>query len=307
MKRLYLLAVWISLCAPAAAQTIDDGIMMTARSLQAGGIYTRDSWEDYWEGGLKRVNGNVGTVTTQSATWAATYGLTDRITVVGSLPFVWTNPSQGVLEGQEGFQDLTIGGKYAFLERGSAKRGMLRAIAALSGSLPLSDYNPDFAPLSIGTQSRRLTGRLTLNYQMMRGWYVNGSTSYTRRSDVTLDRPYYYTDGHLFLTNEVEMPKVADFEISFGYLKHDLNTNFTFAQQSTRGGGDIRRQDMPFLSNRVNVSRVGGMAMYPVPKLRTVAFYLSGGYNVTGRNVGQSSAFAAGLLYSRTSHGRLIR
>jgi hypothetical protein len=212
-----------------------------------------------------------------------------------------------VLEGQEGFQDLTIGGKYAFLERQSAKRGALRAIAALSGSLPLSDYNPDFAPLSIGTQSRRFTGRLTLNYQMTRGLYVNGSTSYSRRCDVTLDRPYYYTDGHLFLTNEVELPDVADFKISIGYLKHDLNTNFTFSQQSTKGGGDIRRQDMPFVSNRTNFSRVGGMAMYPVPKFRTVAFYLSGGYTVDGRNVGQAGSFAAGLLYSHASHGRLIR
>jgi hypothetical protein len=212
-----------------------------------------------------------------------------------------------VLEGQEGFQDLSIGGKYAFLERTSAKRGSVRALVALSGSVPLSEYHPDFAPLSIGTQSRRFTGRLTVNYQMTRGLYVNGSTSYSLRSDVTLDRPYYYTDGHLQFGAEVPMPDVADFAISFGYLKHDLNTNFTFSQQSTKGGGDIRRQDMPFVSNRMNFSRVGGMAMYPVPKLRTLAFYLSGGYTVDGRNVGQAGSFAAGLLYSHASHGRLIR
>jgi hypothetical protein len=307
MKTLCFLAVSVSLCLPVDAQTIDDGIMMTARSLQAGGIYSRDSWEEYWEGPLKRVNGNIGTITTQSATWAAIYGLTDRITLLGAVPYVWTRPSQGVLQGQEGFQDLTIGGKYAFLERSSAKRGALRAIAAVSGSLPLSDYTPDFAPLSIGTQSRRLSGRLTLNYQMSSGLYVNGSTSYTYRGDVTLDRPYYYTDGHLVFSSDVPMPDVADVIVSFGYLKHDLNTNFAFSQQTTRGGGDIRRQDAPFVSNRMNSSRLGGMAMYPVPMLRTVSFYLSGGYTVSGRNVGQSTAFAAGLLYSRASRGRLIR
>jgi hypothetical protein len=307
MRTFGFLAVAISLCAPAAAQTIDDGILLTSHSLQAGGIYSRDSWDQYWEGALKRVNGNIGTITTESVTWAATYGLTDRITLVGSTPYVWTNPSQGVLQGQHGLQDLTIGGKYSFLERSSARRGALRAIVALSGSVPLSEYNPDFAPLSIGTQSRRFTGRLTLNYQMTRGLYVNGSTSYSRRSDVTLDRPYYYTDGHLFFTDQVEMPDVADFAVSVGYLKHDLNTNFTLSRQSTRGGGDIRRQDAPFLSNRMNFSRVGGMAMYPVPKLRTVAFYLSGGYTVSGRNVGQAGMFAAGLLYSHASQGRLIR
>jgi len=307
MKTLYFLVALLSLCLPAAAQTIDDGIMMTARSLQAGGIYSHDSWDQYWEGTLKRVNGNIGTMTTQNVTAAATYGLTDRITLVGSVPFVWTSPSQGVLEGQEGFQDLIFGGKYAFLERRSSKRDALRAIVALSGSIPLTDYNADFAPLSIGNQSRRFTGRLTLNYQMTRGLYVNGSTSYSLRSDVTLDRPYYYTDGHLTFSNDVPIPDVADFAISFGYLKHDLNTSFSFSQQSTKGGGDIRRQDMPFLSNRMNFSRVGGMAMYPVPKFRTVASYLSGGYTVDGRNVGQAGTVAFGLLYSHAPHGRLIR
>jgi hypothetical protein len=49
------------------------------------------------------------------------------------------------------------------------------------------------------------------------------------------------------------------------------------------------------------------MAMYPVPMLRTLSFYLSGGYTVSGRNVGQSTAFAAGLLYSRAARRRLIR
>lgn len=307
MRTFGLLAVAISLCAPAAAQTIEDGILMTAHSLQAGGTYSRDSWDEYWEGTLKRVNGNIGTITTESVTWAATYGVTDRITLVASTPYVWTAPSQGVLQGQHGLQDLTIGGKYSFLERSSDRRGALRAIVALSGAWPLSDYTPDFAPLSIGAQSRRLTGRLTLNYQMARGLYVNGSTSYTRRADVTLDRPYYYTDGHLFFSDTVPMPGVADFIVSFGYLKHDLNANLAFSRQITNGGADIRRQDMPFVSNRTNVSRLGGMAMYPVPKLRTVAFYVSGGYTVSGRNVGQSGTFAGGLLYSHASHGRLIR
>src|SRR3954470_9962712 len=102
MKILSFLAVAVALCLPADAQTIDDGIMMTARSLQAGGIYSRDRWEEYWEGALKRVNGNIGTITTETATWAATYGLTDRLTLIGSVPYVWTSPSQGVLQGQHG-------------------------------------------------------------------------------------------------------------------------------------------------------------------------------------------------------------
>ncbi|MEQ1907782.1 MAG: hypothetical protein ABMA15_03120 [Vicinamibacterales bacterium] len=62
-----------ALALPLHAQTIDDGIMLTARSLQVGGIYTHDHWDEYWEGALERVNGNLGTVTTPATTkpWQA--------------------------------------------------------------------------------------------------------------------------------------------------------------------------------------------------------------------------------------------
>jgi hypothetical protein len=93
---------------PLQAQTIDDGIMMTAHSVQAGGIYTHDSWDQYWEGTLKRANGNIGTITTQTNTRQAAYGLTDRVSLFGSVPYVWTRPSLGVLQGQNGLQDVML-------------------------------------------------------------------------------------------------------------------------------------------------------------------------------------------------------
>jgi hypothetical protein len=307
MKTFSLFVLLSALAVPLHAQTIDDGIMMTARSLQTGDIYTRDTWDQYWEGTLKRTNGNIGTITTQTNAWSAVYGVTDRLSVMGSVPLVWTRPSQGVLQGQRGMQDITLGGKFAFLERSSAKHGALRAIVAVSGSFPLSNYTPDFAPLSLGTQSQRISPRLTLNYQTDTGVYLNATTSYTRRADVTLDRPYYFTDNQFFLTNQVQMPNVADYAVSVGYLKHDLNTNLSYSQQTTQGGGDIRRQDAPFVSNRVNFSRVGAMAMYPIPRIPSVAFQFAVGYILDGRNVGQSTTFTTALLYSRAAKGSLIR
>jgi hypothetical protein len=307
MKTLTVLAFFAAQAVPLRAQTIDDGIMMTARSLQAGNIYTQDTWDAYWEGTLKRTNGNIGTVTTQTNAWVAVYGVTDRVSVFGSVPLVWTRASQGVLQGQWGMQDVTIGGKYAVIERSSAKYGALRGIVAVSGSFPLSSYTPDFAPLSIGTQSQRIAPRVTLNYQTDTGIYLDGTTAYTRRGEVTLDRPYYFTDNQFFLTNQVPMPDVVDYTLSVGYLKHDLNTYLGYSEQTTLGGGDIRRQDAPFVSNRANVSKVSAMAMYPIPKINAVSFQFAVGYVFDGRNVGQSTSWTFGLLYSRAAHGRLIR
>jgi len=119
-------------------------------------------------------------VTTQTNAWAAVYSVTDRVSILGLVPWVWTRASQGVLQGQSGMQDFTIGGKYAVIERSSAKYGALRAIVAMSGSLPLSSYTPDFAPLSIGTHSQRIAPRVTLNYQTDTGIYLEGTTAFRR-------------------------------------------------------------------------------------------------------------------------------
>jgi outer membrane putative beta-barrel porin/alpha-amylase len=307
MKTLSFALLAAAISVPLRAQTIDDGIMMTAGSLQAGNIYTRDAWDEYWEGTLKRTNGNIGTITTQTNSWTAVYGLTDRVSVMGSAPLVWTRPSQGVLAGQRGMQDVTIGGKYSFLERSSKTRGTLRAIVALSGSFPLTNYTPDFAPLSIGNQSQKISPRLTLNYQTENGLYANVSTSYARRADVMLDRPFYFTDNQFFLTSRVTMPDVVDYVASAGYLNHNLNASIAYSEQTTQGGGDIRRQDAPFVSNRQNFSRLAAMAMYPIPKFNRVAFQFSVAHVLDGRNVGQSTTYGFGFLYSHSAHGRLIR
>ena len=110
--------------------------------------------------------------------------------------------------------------------------------------------------------------RGTLNYQSGHGLYLQRLARPTPGAQpVTLDRPYFYTDDEFVMSDEVDMPSVFDYVVSAGYAKNGLMALATFSQQRTTGGGDIRRQDMPFVSNRMNFSRVGGMGMYPIPKL----------------------------------------
>ena len=197
----------------------------------------------------------------------------------------------------QGYQDITLAAKYNFLETPFTKYGSLRNIAMVSAGIPLTNYTPDFQPLSLGSGSKRISARYTANFQSKRGWYLNGSAAYTWRAHVELDRPFYFTEDQLFLTNIVEMPNVFDYVVSAGYLRRGLMTDFSFSQQRTQGGGDIRRQDLPFVSNMVNFSKVGGLLMYPLPKLRNLVFQFSYAYIVDGRNVGQSSTITTGLLY----------
>jgi hypothetical protein len=197
----------------------------------------------------------------------------------------------------KGFQDLSLTGKYAFLERPFTSYGAIRAIAVVTGGIPMTDYTPDYQPLSIGMGAKSIAARFTLNFQSRRGWFVNGSSAHTWRSDVTLDRPFYFTEDRLFLTDKVDMPGIFDYVVSAGYLKHGLNTEMSFKQQRTQGGGDIRRQDMPFVSNRMNYSRVGVMALYAIPKMRRLEAKVAFATTVEGRNVGQGTSLAVALQY----------
>jgi hypothetical protein len=288
------------------AQTLDDGIMVAKRALFAGDIYTYDSWDQYWEGRLKRVNGNLGTVSTQTNALYFNYGFADRLNFIVNISYVWTHASQGVLHDQKGFQDITVAAKYNLFQR-PFEAGTVRAFAVISGAFPLPNYQPNFQPLSIGNQSKRVSGRFTLNFQSKKGWYANGSSAFTWRDNVTIDAPYYYTNGQLFLTDNVEMPDVFDYVVSGGYHKPCMKFEGSFMQQRTQGGGEIRRQDAPFISNHVNFSKVGATLMYPVPKLRDLAFQFVFGYIVDGRNVGQSTSYSTALLYTLHFPGRPTR
>jgi hypothetical protein len=83
----------------ARAQTVDDGVMISGRVFFGGYLYTRDSWDHYWEGTLFRANGNIGTLTTQTGTISVNYGVTGRLNLIATIPHVGTDASQGVLQG----------------------------------------------------------------------------------------------------------------------------------------------------------------------------------------------------------------
>jgi hypothetical protein len=291
---------WLILAAVSAssagAQRIDDGLMMPRRTLSAGAVYAHDSWDEYWEGTLKRTNGNIGTLTTRSITSVVRYGLTDRLGVIATLPYIWTHASQGVLHDMSGFQDLTLAAKVRLLNTGPGSLGAFSAFVVGTAAVPVSNYTPDFYPLSIGTGGGRTSARLTLNFQSNSAWFVNASSAYTFCANVRLNRNSYYTNGQLYMTSEVAMPNVLNNTFGAGVERGRWRIPLSLTQQRTLGGGDIRRQDMPFVSNRMDFVKLDGGVMYALPK--NLSVQLGAGHVLSGRNVGQSTTFTSGLFYA---------
>lgn len=280
------------------SQTPEDGIMLSRGMLCTGVIYTHDRWDHYWEGPLMRTNGNLGTVSTDTVSHTANFAVLNRLNVFATTPYVWTGVSQGVLHSQQGFQDISLAVKYQALRIPLSEFVDVRAIAAVSGSIPLTNYEADIQPVSIGLHSKTIAPRATVNIQGQDGYYANATAAYDFRDTVKLEVPYYYTNGQLYLSNQVSMPNQVEYNISAGYYKHDLLLSAEFLEKETRGGGDIRRQDMPFISNRMNSSRGGFRTQFPLPKLHNLQFWFADDYTFRGRNVGRSNTITTALMYT---------
>lgn len=287
----------VAAAGPARAQMIDDGIMVPPKALFTSVVYGHDRWSEYWEGTLKRENLNVGTLRTRSVTWMANYGLNSRVNLIAALPYVSTRASGGTLHPQSGLQDLTLAAKGRLFTAGSGNSN-LHGFAIASYGTPVSDYVADLLPLSIGLHSRRFSGRLTMQYRHGSGLFADATGAYTWRGNVTLDRPSYFTDGQLFLTDQVEMPDVYDYTFRAGFMNRSWMFPVSYTKQVTRGGGDIRRQDMPFVSNRMNFSKLEAMAMYTLPKPAFLGLRVHVTKTLDGRNVGDSTTLGAGLVYT---------
>ena len=130
------------------AQTDADGILMTKNNFCAGVMYNYSSWKNYWEGTHKRDNANLGTVSTQMLGIMGIYGVTNKLDVLFSIPYVKTKATGGQLHGMKGIQDLSLWIKYLPFEK-KIGMGTLSLYTLAGFSFPLSDYNPDFFPLQL--------------------------------------------------------------------------------------------------------------------------------------------------------------
>jgi hypothetical protein len=285
----------------AATQTDQDAIMMSQHVLCTGAMYQISSWNDYWEGSFKRNNENLGTVIYQSTSLMGNYGLTHNLNLICNLPYVQTKASAGVLSGLEGLQDLSIWAKWCFLHD-SIGKGSLTLFGLGGLSVPTHNYVADYLPLSIGLKSRTLSGRLIADYQLG-NWFATTSGTFTYRNNIKLDRYAYYTTS-LHLTNEVEMPNVAQFQLRTGYRSRYLIAEGLIHQNKTLGGFDIRKNDMPFPSNRMNSLQAAVAFKYTPKYYHHFSLIANAAYVLQGRNVGQSFTWGTGLFYAFHVNGQ---
>jgi len=275
-------------------QTDIDGLMMQKNFFCVGPTVGKSSWKNYWEGTFKRDNANLGTVTTTAAMIMGNYGITDKLNVLFGLPYIKTKASAGNLKGQKGLQDLSLWVKWVAKEKKIGK-GYLKAILTGGYSAPVTNYYIDLMPLAIGMHSKTGHFRLMADYEVG-NWFATVSGTYMLRSNVTLDRNTYFTT-EMHYTNEVKMPDATDFNFRAGYRSSTWIIEAIADKFTTLGGFDITKNNMPFVSNKMNATKLGIHVKYDTDFINGLSFVADANTTVAGRNVGQSSGFGGGIFY----------
>ncbi|MEP7278852.1 MAG: hypothetical protein ABI813_09440 [Bacteroidota bacterium] len=293
-KRSLLFFILFASIAQLHAQTDADAIMMAKNNFCIGPVYSYSSWKNYWEGTLKRNNLNLGTVSSSMIGAMGTYGVSSKLNVIFNIPYVKTNSTAGTLHSQKGIQDLSLWLKFMPMEK-ELGSGTLSLYGIGGFSFPVSSYVVDYLPLSIGMRSTNLTLRALADYQVA-NFFATIAASYVVRSDIKIDRDAYYTT-ELHSTNKVAMPNAAQYNLRIGYRTERLIAEALLCKWTTLGGFDITRNNMPFPSNKMNMTTAGVNIKYNVKAIDGLSLIGGGSYTLAGRNVGQSTAVDVGIFY----------
>ncbi len=228
-------------------------------------------------------------VTVTSISLYAEVGITDRLNVILNVPYIESegNASEAVLANngfenkRSGVQDIKIYAKYNFHTFAMANSN-LDLIGAIGLETPLGDYRADE-----GLQSIIAIGNEVSSFNMMgiATFKTNGGVFATGQA------------GYSFRGNQAPHALITELKLGYAASKFYVDA-FVANQLSEKDGVDILGEGFVgfFPATRINFTRVGVNAFAP----------LAGGIGVTagansyvaGRNIGKSTGFYGGLVYS---------
>lgn len=296
-KFLGLLLAGLGMVQLTYAQTPTDALMMPKGEICIAVIYEDANWDHYWEGTYLRTNGNIGTFNRKMLMPMIVGGITDKINVIVSLPYVKTSASGGQITGIEGIQDFGISLKAELLNK-QMDKAKLMVFSNLSFSTPASNYLSDYMPFSLGFGANELGLRVIGQYEFDKGPYLRGSFAYLHRGATEAERDYYYQDGSYY-TATMDVPDALNAQVALGswFLDKKLRVEGTLTLLNSTSGDDIRAYNAPQPTNKVEFSQVGGFAQYYIKKGGGLGFLAYYNHMFSGRNMGQFSGYGLGLTY----------
>ncbi|WPP52781.1 transporter [Catalinimonas niigatensis] len=303
MKKIYTLILFTALLfyvKPTHAQTPTDALMMNKRELCFALMYEYGSWDQYWEGTYLRSNATVATLNRNMLIPMVAIGITDKVNLIATLPYVETHssePNGGRFAGAKGFQDLGLALKTELLDQQIGK-GKLSLLTTLGFSTPTTNYLSDYRPYSIGNGTHELNFRGIAQYQWDQGIYVRGSLAHLWRGQTKAERDYYYNNGSYY-TPWMDVPNAWNYDGVLGIwmLDNALRMEVNYMGLRSTSGDDIRRYNAGQPTNKVDVDQLGFFSQYYFKKLKGLGVLGYYSQIVHGRNMGKFSSFGLGATY----------
>lgn len=279
------------------AQTPWDEVMMGKGEICAAFMYEHASWDWYWEGSYLRQNANIGTFTRQMAMPMVAMGLTNKVNIIASLPYVQTAASGGTQVGQSGIQDLSVSAKVNWLNK-QLGPGRLLLLTNTHFSTPVGRYLSDYMPFSIGFGAPEVGMRGIAGYRLDNGLIFRTGVAYLWRGQTEIERNYYYQNGSVY-SQFMTVPNALNIQGAIGYwaLENRLRIEATFATTNCLTGDDIRFYNRPQPTNKTEVTQVGGWLQYYIKADRGLGGLVYFNQTINGRNMGKATAIGLGLTY----------
>ena len=231
----------------------------------------------------------------------ATYGLSDKIDVVVSLPYIQSRgkgadavieglsrgaltADQGYTNTRQGLQDITGLFKFKSFSR-EIGSSILDLLGVVSLSTPVSDYQSNAGYgyiIAIGNRATKYTAAGVAHLKTSSGVFATGQIGYSLRTG--------------------QVPNALVGEAKIGYAGPKTYVEGFASFQESNGGTDISQAGFGttaaayFPSTRVNFVRIGASAYRPIAN--RFGLTLGASTYVAGRNIGKSTGFSAGITYN---------
>ncbi len=228
-------------------------------------------------------------VTNTSISLYGEYGITDNLNVVFNVPYIKSEgqASQATLDNlgfentREGIQDLSLYIKYN-IHSFNFEKSQLNFIGSIGLVTPLSDYEANEglqSIIAIGNQASSFNALAIAMFKTNSGFFTTGQLGYSFKDS---GAPHA-------LLSEVKMGYAASKFYVDGYVANQL---------SEKDGTDILNEGFTgyFPSTRVNYTRVGLNIFAPL--FQGIGIAAGANTYVAGRNLGKSTGFYGGLVYS---------
>jgi len=295
MKCIAACCICMLIISPLSAQMPDDGFRMKKGELCVVMGYGQSKWDEYWEGKRLRNNLNLGTFTSKMIMPMLGYGITSKLTAFASLPHIDNSSDAGTMIGKKGWQDLTLALKYLALRKQLGKLD-LSLFAQGEVSTPVNDYAPDFLPFSIGLGAKTATLGIVAHGELSKHWFATVHSAYVMKGKIKVDRSTYYTDQQ-FYSNEMAVSDVYLNSLRLGFKNEKFRADVHIKHHQSTTGTDIRRNDMPYPGNQMNMTSVGFAALVWVPKVEGLGVNFGFDQVISGRNVGKAFMWMVSVQY----------